>query len=160
MTSNGQGHAHGVLTACDRTGSVLDPAQVTTRHDDTDMALAGGPAVGSRSGQSVSTAITRTIDVMLEKGKKIAGQMLEASDADIEFADGQFQVMGTDRRVALMDVAKRAKEMKARGEITETLDTKEKVDTGLTFPNGCHLAEVEIDPDTGHVDVVSYKARR
>jgi len=157
VTSNGQGHATVFSRlVIDRLG--LDPAQVATRHGDTDMALAGGPAVGSRSGQSVSTAITRAVDVMLDKGRKIAGQMLEASDADIEFADGQFQVMGTDRRVALMDVAKHAKEMKARGEITETLDTKERVDTGLTFPNGCHLAEVEIDPDTGHVDVVSYKA--
>ena len=65
-------------------------------------------------------------------------------------------MVGTDRSVSLFDVAKRAKEMKARGEITETLNTKEQTQTPITYPNGCHLAEVEIDPDTGVVQIVSY----
>ena len=61
-------------------------------------------------------------------------------------------MVGTDRKISLFETARRAKEL------GETLDTKEKTDTPLTFPNGCHIAEVEIDPDTGHVDLVTYTA--
>src|SRR5262249_28677765 len=60
--------------------------------------------------------------------------------------------------ISLFDLATRAREMKARGEIPESLDTKTSAETPQTFPNGCHLAEVEIDPDTGHVAVLEYTA--
>ncbi len=155
--SSGQGHATVFRRlVVDRLG--LDATKVRTKAGDTDMALAGGPAVGSRSAQAVGAALVQTMNVMVEKGRKIAGQVLEASDADIEFAGGNFQVVGTDRRISLFDLAKRAKEMKASGAISETLDTKEKVDAGLTFPNGCHIAEVEIERDTGVVQIVAYTA--
>ncbi|MEJ2433792.1 MAG: molybdopterin-dependent oxidoreductase, partial [Pseudolabrys sp.] len=91
-------------------------------------------------------------DVMLEKGRKIAAGLLEASEVDIQYQAGQFEVVGTDRKVTLFDVAKRAKD------IGESLDTKDKAETPLTFPNGCHIAEVEIDPETGLVTLVTYTA--
>ncbi len=89
---------------------------------------------------------------MLAKGKKIASALLEASEGDIQYGGGNFEVVGTDRKISLFETAARAKEM------GETLDTKEKAETPLTFPNGVHIAEVEIDPDTGHLDLVSYTA--
>ena len=107
---------------------------------------------------TAGNAIVKTVDVMLEKGKKVAAALLEASESDIQYRKGNFEVVGTDRRISLFEMANRAKEMAARGEIPESLDTKGKIDTPLTFPNGCHIAEVEIDPDTGHVDIVTYTA--
>ena len=89
---------------------------------------------------------------MLAKGKKVASAALEASESDIQYARGNFTVVGTDRKISLFETAKRAKEF------GENLDTKDKLDTPLTFPNGCHIAEVEIDPDTGRVDLVTYTA--
>jgi len=84
--------------------------------------------------------------------------VLEAAESDIEYRDGRFSVVGTDRAVSLFDLASRAKEMKQRGEIAEDLDTKQTAETPLTFPNGCHIAEVEIDPATGALALVSYTA--
>ncbi|HKS87386.1 MAG TPA: molybdopterin cofactor-binding domain-containing protein, partial [Pseudolabrys sp.] len=78
--------------------------------------------------------------------------LLEASDQDIQYRNGGFEVVGTDRKISLFDVARRAKE------VGENLDTKDKADTPLAFPNGCHVAEVEIDPQTGRVDLVTYTA--
>ena len=84
--------------------------------------------------------------------------MLEAGEADIAYQNGNFEVVGTDRRVSLFEVAARAAEMKKRNEIAEDLDTKAVTETPQTFPNGVHIAEVEIDPDTGHMAVVGYAA--
>ena len=70
----------------------------------------------------------------------------------MQYRNGSFEVVGTDRKISLFETAKRAKDM------GESLDTKDKADTPLTFPNGCHIAEVEIDPDTGFVDLVTYTA--
>jgi len=95
---------------------------------------------------------------MLAKGKTIAATVLEAADSDIEYRDGRFSVVGTDRAISLFDLAARAKEMKKRGEIAEDLDTKTNAETPLTFPNGCHIAEVEIDPATGALALVGYAA--
>ena len=89
---------------------------------------------------------------MLAKGKKIASALLEASESDIQYGDGEFEVVGTDRKISLFETARRAKEM------GESLDTKDKAEAPLTFPNGCHIAEVEIDPDTGKMDIVAYTA--
>jgi len=95
---------------------------------------------------------------MLTKGKTIAASVLEAAESDIAYAGGAFTVVGTDRRISLFDLAERAAAMKARGEIAESLDTRAKSDTPPTYPNGCHIAEVEIDPETGSVTIVSYAA--
>ena len=84
--------------------------------------------------------------------------MLEADEKDIAYRRGLFEVVGTDRASALFDLAAKAAEMKDKGEIAESLDTKRDVDTPQTFPNGCHIAEVEIEPETGEVAVVGYYA--
>lgn len=86
------------------------------------------------------------------EGEKIAASALEAADSDIQYRAGRFEVVGTDRRIGLFEVAQRAQAM------GESLDTKGKAEAPLTFPNGCHIAEVEIDPDTGHFDIVTYTA--
>jgi carbon-monoxide dehydrogenase large subunit len=95
-------------------------------------------------------AIVHVADVMLAKGKKVASSALEASESDIQYRNGGFEVVGTDRKISLFETAKRAKDM------GESLDTKDKAETPLTFPNGCHVAEVEIDPETGIVQIVRY----
>ena len=151
VQSTGQGHAtvFGHLLA-DKLG--IDFAKIEHRHGDTDLGLTGFASVGSRSAMCAGNAIVHVADVMLEKGKKIASAALEASEQDIQYRNGQFEVVGTDRKISLFDTAKRAKEM------GEPLDTKDKADTPLAFPNGCHIAEVEIDPETGLVDLVTYTA--
>ena len=151
VQSTGQSHAtvFGHLLA-HKLG--IDPATIEHRHGDTNMGLTGGASVGSRSAMCAGNAIIHVADVMLTKGKKVASAALEAAESDIQFRNGSFEVVGTDRKISLFDTAKRAKTM------GESLDTKDKVDTSLTFPNGCHIAEVEIDPDTGFVDLVTYTA--
>jgi aerobic carbon-monoxide dehydrogenase large subunit len=130
----------------------IDPAKIQHRHGDTAQGLTGFASVGSRSAMCAGSAIVHTADVMLAKGKKVASALLEASESDIQYRSGNFEVVGTDRRISLFETARRAKE------IGESLDTKEKAEAPLTFPNGCHIAEVEIDPDTGAVDLVTYTA--
>jgi carbon-monoxide dehydrogenase large subunit len=155
VQSTGQGHAtvfpHLVA---ERLG--LSPKQVTHRHGDSALGIKGYASVGSRSAMAAGHATVCAIETMLKKARPIAATLLEAADTDIEYRNGAFQVVGTDRRVSLFAVAARANEMKARGEIADDLDTNETTDTPLTFPNGCHIAEVELDPDTGAVSVLSY----
>jgi carbon-monoxide dehydrogenase large subunit len=122
------------------------------------MEIAGYASVGSRSAMTVSHALVKTIDATLAKGKSIAALLLEAAEADIAYRSGHFEVVGTDRRISLFDLAARAAEMAKRGEIPESLDTKANAETPLTFPNGCHIAEVEVDPATGRVEIVGYTA--
>jgi carbon-monoxide dehydrogenase large subunit len=151
VQSTGQGHAtvFGRLLA-DKLR--IDAGKIEHHHGDTAMGLTGFASVGSRSAMCAGNAIAHTADVMLTKGKKIASALLEASEQDIQYRAGQFEVVGTDRKISLFETARRAKEL------GESLDTKDKAETPLTFPNGCHIAEVEIDPDTGLVDLVTYTA--
>jgi carbon-monoxide dehydrogenase large subunit len=157
VQSTGQGHAttFNPLLA-ERLG--IRPEQIEHRHGDSAMEIAGYASVGSRSAMTVSHALIKTVDAMLAKGKAIAASVLETAEADIEYRDGRFGVVGTDRRISLFDLAARAKEMKKRGEIPEDLDTKTNAETPLTFPNGCHIAEIEIDPKTGELALVAYAA--
>ena len=151
VQNTGQGHAtiYPRLIAA-RLG--IPAAQIAHRHGDTNLDLKGNPSVGSRSTMTVGSALYRAADLMLEKAKPVASGLLEAAESDVTYENGNFLVVGTDRRVALFEVAARAK---ATG---EGLDTKATVDTPQTFPNGCHVAEVEIDPDTGVVEIVAYAA--
>jgi carbon-monoxide dehydrogenase large subunit len=157
VQSTGQGHAtvFNPMLA-ERLG--IKPEQVEHRHGDSAMEIAGYASVGSRSAMTVSHALIKTVEALLTKGKAIAANVLETAEADIEYRDGRFGVVGTDRSIALFDLAARAKEMKKRGEIPEDLDTKTNAETPLTFPNGCHIAEVEIDPKTGELALVAYAA--
>jgi aerobic carbon-monoxide dehydrogenase large subunit len=157
VQSTGQGHAtvFNPMLA-ERLG--IAPAQIEHRHGDSAMEIAGYASVGSRSAMTVSNALIKTVDAMLTKGKAIAAMALETAEADIEYRGGRFGVVGTDRSISLFDLAARAKEMKRRGEVAEDLDTKTTAETPLTFPNGCHIAEVEIDPLTGALALVGYAA--
>jgi len=157
VQSTGQSHAtvFGRLLA----GKLgIDPKHIQHKHGDTALGLTGFASVGSRSAMCAGTAIVHVADVLIAKGKKVASALLEASENDIQYGDGAFTVVGTDRKISLFDVARRAKEIGGKGDIPASLDTKDKTETPLTFPNGCHIAEVEIDPDTGHMDIVTYTA--
>jgi carbon-monoxide dehydrogenase large subunit len=151
VQSTGQSHAtvFGRLLA-NHLG--IDAGRIEHRHGDTNQGLTGFASVGSRSAMCAGNAIIHVADVMLAKGKKVASAALEASESDIQYRNGSFEVGGTDRKISLFETAKRAKEF------GENLDTKDKLDTPLTFPNGCHIAEVEVDPDTGAVELVTYTA--
>ena len=108
VQNTGQGHAtiYPRLVAA-KLG--IPAAQITHRHGDTDLDLKGNPSVGSRSTMTVGSALYRAVDLMLEKAKPIAAGLLEAADADVAYRDGNFEVVGTDRRVSLFEVAARAK---------------------------------------------------
>ncbi len=151
VQSTGQAHAtvFGRVLA-ERLG--IDRRHIVHKHGDSTFEIPGFASVGSRSAMAASHAIVHTAEVMLAKGKKVAAALLEAAEGDIQYRNGGFEVVGTDRKLSLFDVAARAKD------VNETLDTKDKADTPLTFPNGVHIAEVEIDPDTGHLDLVRYTA--
>jgi carbon-monoxide dehydrogenase large subunit len=157
VQSTGQGHAttFNPLLA-ERLG--IKAEQIEHRHGDSAMEIAGYASVGSRSAMTVSHAMIKTVEALVAKGKAIAATVLEAAEADIEYRGGRFNVVGTDRGISLFDLAGRAKEMKKRGEIAEDLDTKTNAETPLTFPNGCHIAEIEIDPSTGALALVAYSA--
>jgi carbon-monoxide dehydrogenase large subunit len=157
VQSTGQGHAtvFSPLLA-EQLGIKLE--QIEHRHGDSAMEIAGYASVGSRSAMTVSHALIKTVEAMLTKAKTIAATVLETAESDIEYGAGRFRVVGTDRTISLFDLAARAKEMKQRGDIAEDLNTKTNAETPLTFPNGCHIAEVEIDPSTGALALVGYAA--
>jgi carbon-monoxide dehydrogenase large subunit len=120
---------------------------------DTGVIRAGGGHGSSRATYMGGTAIFRASEEIVEKGRPIAASMLEAAETDIDFANGAFSVTGTDRRVALLDVATRAREA---GSPLDTYHfwTREH----MTFPNGTHVVEVEIDRGTGRVALVRHTA--
>jgi aerobic carbon-monoxide dehydrogenase large subunit len=157
VQSTGQGHATVFPeVAAQRLGIPVE--KIRHRHGDSNNEIAGMASVASRSAITAGSAIVKTLNTMLAKGKTIAAQVLEAAEGDIAYEQGAFKVVGTDRRISLFELATRAAEMKARGEVEQNLDTKTTAETPQTFPNGCHIAEVEVDPDTGHVAVVAYTA--
>jgi carbon-monoxide dehydrogenase large subunit len=157
VQSTGQGHAS-VFPRLAAESLGIPAEQIRHRHGDSTLEIPGFASVASRSAMTAGSAIVATLDAMLVKGKTIAATVLEAAEGDIAYQAGAFKVVGTDRSISLFDLAARAAEMKARGEIPERLDTRAKTETPTTYPNGCHIAEVEIDPETGHVTVVSYAA--
>jgi carbon-monoxide dehydrogenase large subunit len=157
VQSTGQGHATVFpRLAAEKLGIPVE--QIHHQHGDSALEIPGFASVASRSAMTAGTAVVAALDAMLAKGKTIAASVLEAAEGDIAYEAGAFRVVGTDRRIALFDLAARAAEMKARGEIPENLDTRAKSDTPTTYPNGCHIAEVEIDPETGELTVVAYAA--
>jgi carbon-monoxide dehydrogenase large subunit len=157
VQSTGQGHASVFpRLAAERLGIAVE--KIRHRHGDSAQEIPGFASVASRSAMTAGSAVLTALDAMLAKGKTIAASVLEAAEGDIAYRAGAFEVVGTDRRISLFDLAGRAAQMQARGEIPESLDTRAKSDTPTTYPNGCHIAEVEIDPETGHVTVVAYAA--
>ena len=154
--STGQGHetAYVQLTV-DQLG--VDGAKVRIRQGDTDAIPVGGGTGGARSLYSEGQAILITAASVIEKGKQAASEALEAAVADIEFSAGRFSVAGTDRGMNILELAAAQRARAANGQEATMLDAAEiaKIDVH-TFPNGCHMAEVEIDPDTGMITVLRY----
>jgi aerobic carbon-monoxide dehydrogenase large subunit len=155
--ASGQGHqtVFGRVTA-HRLG--IAPDQVAITSGDSARDVPGFGAVASRSAMYVGGAIAVTADKVIEKGKRVAAMLLQAGEADLDYRDGKFSVRGSGREVSLFEVAERAAELARSGVITENLDTQANVKAPPSFPNGCHVAEVEIDPATGAVSIASYVA--
>jgi aerobic carbon-monoxide dehydrogenase large subunit len=130
-------------------------------HGDTAKIPFGMGTYGSRSLAVGGTAMVKAMDKIIAKGKKIAAHLMEASVEDIEFANNTFTVAGTDKSKTLTDISLAAyvphnypiEELEPGLDETAFYDPK-----NFTFPGGCHIAEVEIDPDTGMVDVVNFTA--
>ncbi len=156
--SNGQGHetAYAQLVN-DRLGVPFE--QIRVIQGDTDRIRMGGGTGGSRSLTAEGMAIRGAAEKVVGQGKHFAAQKFEAAIADIEFSPeaGEFRVAGTDRVVDIMTLAAEARTMPNKPEGMEGLDADAdiKIDA-WTFPNGCHIAELEIDPDTGVTKIVNY----
>ncbi|MEA2985438.1 MAG: aerobic carbon-monoxide dehydrogenase large subunit [Alphaproteobacteria bacterium] len=157
VQSTGQGHAS-VFPRLVAQKLGIAPEQVRHRHGDTNLDVKGAPSVASRSAMTAGSASLRAAETVLAKGRAVAAKALDVAEDRISYRDGYFEVTGTNHRLSLFDAAARAKEMAARGEIAETLDTHAVVDIPPTYPNGCHIAEVEVDPDTGTVTAINYTA--
>ncbi len=155
----GQGHASSfaqVLT--DKLGVPFD--KIKLLQGDSNEMLAGGGTGGSRSMTASGQAIVEASEKVIEKGKQIAAHVLEASAGDIEFRNGKFVIAGTDRMVGIMELAEKLRGGLKLPEGTPSSLSVSHVTNGVpsAFPNGCHVAEVEIDPATGVVEVVKYSA--
>ncbi len=126
-------------------------ADIDYRQGDTDDLPGGRGSGGSASAPTGGSSLTLAMEKVIEKGRDLASEMLEAAPGDITFDAGNFQITGTDRRVTLPEVAKAAAERE------ETLDGQSHFEPEkVTFPNGCHICEVEVDPDTGALTVERY----
>ena len=134
--------------------------KIKLHQNDSDQLIAGGGTGGSRSAMASGGAIVEAGDKVIEKGKQIAAHVLEAAAADIEFGRGRFTIAGTDRSIGIMELADKLRSgIKLPDGVPASLDVKLVHDTSPSaFPNGCHICEVEIDPETGHVQVVKYSS--
>jgi carbon-monoxide dehydrogenase large subunit len=128
----------------------LDPSSIELKASDpAGPALIGGGTVGSRTMMSHGGALAATAKEVIKKGVDLAARALEVAPQDVEFADGRFRVKGTDLSITFKEVARR---------FGAALDARGSIPTPTAFPGGAHVAEVEIDRDTGEVEVVRYVA--
>ena len=157
----GQGHATPfaqVLAA--RLGVPFE--KIRLLQGDSDELLAGGGTGGSKSLMASGTAIAEASDLVIEQGRKLAAHMLEAAPADIAFEigarGGRFRIAGTDREIGIMELADRVRAASdLPADLPRTLSVRHVANgPPFSYPNGCHIAEVEVDPDTGVVSVVKY----
>lgn len=147
--SNGQGHATAYAQFVSEKLN-LDIERISVHQGDTDQLAKGGGTGGSRSIPLGGVSASRASAALAEKLKKIAADELEASAADIELGNGEARIVGTDRAIdfaALHAAAKDPEDTRALGEF---------VQDEATYPNGTHICEVEIDPDTGATEVIAY----
>lgn len=128
----------------------VDVARIRIVQGDSDEVPGGIPTVASRSTMMVGGAMGLAADEAIRKGKDVAAELLEAAAADIEYGKGEFRVAGTDRRLGWRELAQK------KGNLLNTVATFSAPE--MSFPNGCHVCEVEIDPETGVVSVVAYAA--
>jgi aerobic carbon-monoxide dehydrogenase large subunit len=158
--SHGQGHETTFAqVVADRLGVPIENIDVV--HGDTGRIPFGMGTYGSRSISVGGSAIMKALDKVIEKGRKIAAHMLEAADTDIEFSDGAFTVVGTDRKKTMAEVAFAAyvPHNYPLDKLEPGLNETAFYDpTNFTFPAGSHICEVEIDPETGITSVVNFTA--
>ena len=154
--SSGQGHATSFAQlVVEWLGVRLSEVNLIT--GDTDVTVVGGGAHSARALRLAAVVMAKAADQIVDKGRRIAAWLLEAAEADVEFSAGRFTVKGTDRSVALFEVAAAAARADApeacRGPLDGLSDETMQVPS---FPYGTAVCEVEVDPETGVVDVVRY----
>jgi carbon-monoxide dehydrogenase large subunit len=156
----GQGHAAPFAQVLsDKLGVPFE--RIRLLQGDSDELLAGGGTGGSKSIMHSGTAIVEASAKVIDQGKQIASHVLEAAAADIEFAHGRFVIAGTDRSIGIMELADKLRSgLNLPEGVPSTLDIRHVSDGpgASTYPNGCHVCEVELDPDTGVIAVVKYSS--
>jgi carbon-monoxide dehydrogenase large subunit len=156
----GQGHAAPFAQVLsDKLGIPFE--RIRLLQGDSDELLAGGGTGGSKSIMHSGTAIVEASAKVIDQGKQIASHLLEAAVADIEFAHGRFVIAGTDRAIGIMELADKLRSgLNLPEGVPSTLDIRHVSDGpgASTYPNGCHVCEVELDPDTGVIAVVKYSS--
>jgi carbon-monoxide dehydrogenase large subunit len=131
--------------------------KITLQQNDSDLVRFGNGTGGSRSITATGSAIVESSALVIAKGKQAAAFLMEAAEGDIEFANGRFTIAGTDRSIGIMELAQRLRDGKVPEGVPSSLDVDHATkETPSTFPNGCHVAEVEIDPETGVTRIVRY----
>jgi carbon-monoxide dehydrogenase large subunit len=155
---HGQGHGSPFAQVLvDRLSIPFDKLHL--RQSDSDEIQKGGSTGGSRSAVSATSALIEACNKVLERGRRLAAYFLEASDADVDFVDGLFTIAGTDRSIGLLEIAARVHSgVVLPPDLPKSLDVHEVASGNYpsTYPNGCHVAEVEIDPETGETRLVKY----
>ena len=139
----------------------IDAENIRYAYGDTDLVASGGGTYGSRSAALGGSAVKVAADRIVERGKTLAAHLLEAAREDIVFADGKFVVAGTDLSVDFTEIAKAAFKRESLPEGVESgLHERANyaVELAGTFPNGAHICEVEIDEETGRVELIRYAA--
>jgi carbon-monoxide dehydrogenase large subunit len=154
----GQGHLS-IFPALVASQLGIEPSDVRLLEGDSDEVPGITPSVASRSAMMVGSATALACDAAIEKGRNAASHLLEADVADIEFREGHFKVAGTDRSIGILELAAQLRLSDMPPEVPRALDSQAKfVSPQMSFPNGCHVCEVEIDPETGLTDAVRYSA--
>jgi carbon-monoxide dehydrogenase large subunit len=155
--SQGQGHETSFAQIVSQLLGVPFDRVAIQQGDSADIPRGMG-SFASRSMIMAGSAIKVTCDLVIKKGRRLAAHFLEVSEADIEFADGRFRAVGTDFAIGLAELAARLRRMPDLPDhLPDTLDSSgEFTVKDFHFPNGCHICEIEIDPDTGRIAVVRY----
>lgn len=154
----GQGHlsTFGSLVA-EKLG--VDQGAVRLVQGDSDEVPAGTPTVASRSIMMAGSATALACDQAIEKGRRAAAEVFEVDLADVDFIKGSFRIVGTDRSISIFDLAARVRASALSEGNSGGLDSVAQfVSPQMSFPNGCHISEVEIEPETGAVSVLAYTA--
>ncbi len=155
--STGMGHETSLAQiVAERLGVPLET--IAYHQADTDLTPVGGGHGGSRGMEMGGSAVAAVADKVIAKARRIAAHLLEAAEADIEFGEGRFVVVGTDRTVTMSEVIRASFDPANLPEGLEGgLDDEAVYERdSITYPNGCHIAEVEVDPETGVVEIVDY----
>jgi carbon-monoxide dehydrogenase large subunit len=129
----------------------IPTTRIRLRTSEADTNLVANPTGGSRTLHGIGSAMLLAAREIVHNGLDLAAEELESAKTDLEFAEGEYRIKGTDRKIAITAIA-----LKHPGKLD--LDFKERPKVPGTFPNGCHIAEVEIEPQTGEVEIVSYLA--